>query len=151
MAKRYDVELEKKIVEEYENGMTPYQMVKLIPELKGKRPSVIYGILKRLNVQVRNPIVITDEQKLNRRKYSVNDNYFNVIDTEEKVWRIYFSNKLNRLLARSNMTQRDLSRLTDISEVTLSKYARGLATPSAFNIRKIAKAFGVNPTELMDI
>ena len=40
MAKRYDVELEKKIVKEYENGMTPYQMVKLIPELKGKRPSV---------------------------------------------------------------------------------------------------------------
>ena len=37
MAKRYDVELEKKIVEEYENGMTPYQMVKLIPELKKVR------------------------------------------------------------------------------------------------------------------
>ena len=50
MAKRYDVELEKKIIEEYENGMTPYQMVKLIPELKGKRPSVIYGILKRLKI-----------------------------------------------------------------------------------------------------
>ena len=90
MAKRYDVELEKKIIEEYENGMTPYQMVKLIPELKGKRPSVIYGILKRLNVQVRNPIVITDEQKLNRRKYSVNDNYFNVIDTEEKAYWLGF-------------------------------------------------------------
>ena len=74
-----------------------------------------------------------------------------LIDTEEKVWRSYFSNKLNRLLIRSNMTQRDLSRLTDISEVTLSKYSRGLATPSAFNIRKLAKAFGVNPTELMDI
>ena len=90
MAKRYDVELEKKIVKEYENGMTPYKMVKLIPELKGKRPSVIYGILKRLNVQVRNPIVITDEQKLNRRKYSVNDNYFNVIDTEEKAYWLGF-------------------------------------------------------------
>lgn len=90
MAKRYDVELEKKIVKEYKNGMTPYQMVKLIPELKGKRPSVIYGILKRLNVQVRNPIVITDEQKLTRRKYSVNDNYFNVIDTEEKAYWLGF-------------------------------------------------------------
>ena len=90
MARRYDLELEKKIVEEYENGMTPYQMVKLIPELKGKRPSVIYGILKRLNVQVRNPIIITDEQKLNRRKYSINDNYFNVIDTEEKAYWLGF-------------------------------------------------------------
>ena len=127
MAKRYDVELEKKIVEEYENGMTPYQMVKLIPELKGKRPSVIYGILKRLNVQVRNPIVITDEQKLNRRKYSVNDNYFNEIDTEEKAYWLgfiyadgYVVTNMDRIGISLNSI--DKSHLDKFKQATLATY-----------------------------
>lgn len=90
MASKYDIKLENKIVELYKNGISPYDMVKTIPELNGKRPSVIYGILKRRGVQTRKKIVLTDEQRLSRRKYNVNDNYFDIIDTEHKAYWLGF-------------------------------------------------------------
>lgn len=90
MARKYNKDLELKIIEEYKNGISPYKMIEKIPELKGKRPSVIYGILKRLNVQTGKKIIVTDEQKIKRRKYTVDDNYFNVIDTEEKAYWLGF-------------------------------------------------------------
>lgn len=90
MAKKYNEDIEQKIVELYKEGISPYKMTEIIPELKDKRPSVIYGILKRLNVKTKKTITITDEQKAKRRKYHVNDDYFEVIDTEEKAYWLGF-------------------------------------------------------------
>lgn len=90
MAKKISKELEQIIIDNYNNGMSPYWMVENIDELKGKRPSVVYGILKRLGVKTKRKIVLTDEQRLSRRKFDVDDNYFEVIDTAEKAYWLGF-------------------------------------------------------------
>ena len=90
MAKKISKELEELIVLNYQKGISPYQMVKTIPELSDKRPSVIYGILERLGIKTNRTIKITEEQKRNRRKYQVNDDYFETIDTEEKAYWLGF-------------------------------------------------------------
>ena len=90
MAVKYSEELEEKIVKLYEQNISPYQMVKIIPELSGKRPSVIYGILKRKGIESHKKCPLTDEQRLKRRKYNVNDAYFENIDTEHKAYWLGF-------------------------------------------------------------
>ena len=90
MAVKYNDDLENKIVELYKQNISPYQMVKIIPELQGKKPSVIYGILKRKGIESHRKYSLTDEQRLNRRKYNVNDSYFKKIDTEHKAYWLGF-------------------------------------------------------------
>lgn len=90
MAKKISQELEELIVLNYQNGVSPYQMVKKIPELSNMKPNVIYGILKRLGVKAHKPLVITEEQRRNRRKFQVNDDYFKNIDTEHKAYWLGF-------------------------------------------------------------
>lgn len=90
MAVKYNDDLENKIVELYKQNISPYQMVKIIPELQGKRPSVIYGILKRKGIESHRKCSLTDEQRLRRRKYDVNDTYFETINTEHKAYWLGF-------------------------------------------------------------
>lgn len=90
MAKKYDIALEQKIVSAYSSGISPYEMVKTFPELQGKRPSVVYGVLKRLGINSHRQIKLTEDQKLNRRIYNCNDSYFETIDTEEKAYWLGF-------------------------------------------------------------
>lgn len=90
MASKYSTELENRIVALYQKGMSPYQMIEKIPELNGKRPSVIYGILKRRGIPTTRTIVLTNKQRLNRRKYNVNDSYFDKIDSECKAYWLGF-------------------------------------------------------------
>lgn len=70
--------------------MSPYVMAETITELNGKRPSVIYGVLKRLGVKSNKEYPRTAEQKESLRKYFLNDDFFHVIDTEEKAYWLGF-------------------------------------------------------------
>jgi len=90
MAKRIAQELEELIILNYQNGVSPYQMVKLIPELSNMRATVIYGVLKRMGIKAHKPQSITEEQRRNRRKFQVNDNYFETIDDEHKAYWLGF-------------------------------------------------------------
>lgn len=90
MAVKVSKEIEEIIVSNYNNGKSPYWMVENIEELKYKKPNVIYGILKRLGVNSKRKIVLTDEQRLSRRKFNVNDDYFENIDTPEKAYWLGF-------------------------------------------------------------
>lgn len=65
-------------------------MIKMIPELKNKRPTVIYGILKRLGIKPKRKIVLTDKQRNKRKIYTVNENYFSIIDSEDKAYWLGF-------------------------------------------------------------
>lgn len=69
----------------------------------------------------------------------------------EKLWRKHFKYKLVKLLFFRRMSQKKLSELTGISEITISKYMNGTSTPSLFNARKIARALNVDINELIDI
>lgn len=139
MAKRYSIDLENKIVEQYNLGISPYNMIKKIPELEGKRPSVIYGILKRLGVTTKRSITITNEQKIKRRKYSINDNYFNVIDTEEKAYWLGFIYADGYILTSCNKIGISLNK---IDKNHLEKFAKAIASTYPIHDYKTKQGYG---------
>lgn len=70
-------------------------------------------------------------------------------EVTEHEWRKIFSKNLTRKLRNFGMTQDELSYITGISQVTISKYINCKATPSTYNVRKIAKALKCSVSELM--
>lgn len=109
MAKRISKEIERLIIDNFNNGKSPYWMVNNVEELKGKRPSVIYGILERLRLKPNKSIPLTNEQKINRRKYNVDDDYFENIDTEHKAYWLGFLYADGFLLTNKNKVGLTLS------------------------------------------
>ena len=103
-----------------------------------------YGLLE---------IVLDDNSKLIYDWYdkSILNLKDNLDDISEEAWRKHFRYKLIKLLNNRHIPQKVLSELTGISERTLTKYTNGLATPSLYNARKIARALKVDVCELVDI
>lgn len=103
-----------------------------------------YGLLE---------IVLDDDSKLVYDWYdkSILNLKDNLDDISEEAWRKHFRYKLVKLLRQRHMPQKVLSELTGISERTLTKYTNGSATPSSYNIRKIARSLKVDINELIDI
>lgn len=73
--------------------------------------------------------------------------YSNSDDTEEN-WRKRFRHCLFDTLDEKHITQKELSDRTGISEVMLSRYMNGYATPSAYNLKKIADALDCDIDDL---
>lgn len=61
----------------------------------------------------------------------------------EKEWREQFSRKLYELLNEHNMSQRELSRATGISNASVSRYLSGFRTPNGYVISKICEYFNL--------
>ena len=53
------------------------------------------------------------------------------------------SMRLKCALDNSGYTQRELSEMTGITDVTISRYVNGLRVPKVTNLKKIADALGV--------
>lgn len=68
----------------------------------------------------------------------------------EDDWRQMFARKLKKKMHDSFITHPELSELTGISTVTLSKYVSGKSTPSTYNIQKIARALNCSVYELIE-
>lgn len=73
------------------------------------------------------------------------------INPDERDWRKWFAANLNRKIQLVGKSQEELSELTNISKVTLSKYTNGKTTPSGYNIHKLARALRCSISELMNI
>ena len=56
--------------------------------------------------------------------------------------RLDFSTALRRILYRRDITQKELSELTGISQTTISKYLNRKATPSLYIIDRLTRALG---------
>ena len=67
----------------------------------------------------------------------------------EAEWRLRFSRKLIQKLYRSSVSQSILSDKTGISKVTINRYIKCLATPSGYNLQKIARALSCSIDELI--
>ena len=67
---------------------------------------------------------------------------------EEDVWRREFGRRLNEKIYRSGMTQQEVAQQTGISQQIISRYVSGKATPSAYNMRRLAVALNCSITEL---
>lgn len=51
----------------------------------------------------------------------------------------------------NSITQKKLSELTGIHEVTIRQYEAGKYSPKYNNLKKIANVFGINPTDLIGV
>lgn len=71
-------------------------------------------------------------------------------DETEEEWRYNFSNNLKRKLRNVGMTQDLLAFETGISKNMINRYANGIATPTTYNLRKIANALKCSLYELTD-
>lgn len=69
----------------------------------------------------------------------------------EQMWRDNFSERLIQKMNEAGIGQWRLSQLTGISEVSLSRYMNGKATPSCYNVDRIANALRCSIPELTDI
>ena len=77
--------------------------------------------------------------------YTQDDEY----ELNEEEWRKRFAKKLQQKLNRLGMTQEVLAFNTGISLVTINKYIKSKATPSGYNIQRIASALQCSYSELM--
>lgn len=65
----------------------------------------------------------------------------------EEEYRIEFSMRLKKIMYRKGWTQDDLSEATGITQAMISRYISRKATPSFYNVDKIAKALGCSTDE----
>lgn len=70
-------------------------------------------------------------------------------DDSEEEWKRRFGLRLRRKLSIAGVTQWQLAEKTGISEVTISKYLNGRATPSAYNVDRIAWVLNCDASDLM--
>lgn len=93
--------------------------------------------------------VIYDFYSKMMRTYKGNNNGEDRYDNED-LWLEEFSRRFSAQMKRRGMTRWRLSRITGISEVSISKYANGKSAPNSFNIRKLAKALECSQSYLTD-
>lgn len=86
---RLNIEQEQLIINLYKEGKSPYYMKANVEELKGFSRATLYNVLSRNGLTDSKP-KLTQQQRLNRRKYNVNDNFFETIDTEYKAYWLGF-------------------------------------------------------------
>lgn len=70
------------------------------------------------------------------------------LNMDEDEWRRKFSKKLFDKMCKLGISQDELSIRTGISRVMINRYMNGKASPSGYNIEKIAKALKCSASEL---
>lgn len=89
---------------------------------------------------------------MTRQAYLASDpEYDDMNDISEEEWRKMFARNLNRKMRNVSMTQDRLADKVGISQVTISKYTNGLATPNSRNLIKMARALKCSIHELVNM
>lgn len=89
---------------------------------------------------------------LNRQAYLIHDpGNKDSIDISEEEWRKIFARNLNRKMRNVAMTQDRLADTIGVTQVTISKYTNGLATPNSRNLIKMARALKCSIHELVNM
>ncbi len=60
-----------------------------------------------------------------------------------------FANRTKRLMAEKNINQKELSKMSGISESTICRYLKGKKTPRLDIVINVSKALGVNENYLL--
>lgn len=71
-------------------------------------------------------------------------------DISEERWRKEFSRKIKKKMAIRAVTQKDLSKLLDMSQQSISNYINGRTIPNIFVIRRLANYFKCSVSDLTD-
>lgn len=61
-----------------------------------------------------------------------------------------FTERVQKLMARDKITQKELSALSGISESSISRYLSGSIEPRMDVVMNVAKAFNVSPSYLLE-
>ena len=69
---------------------------------------------------------------------------------DEEDWRRIFADRLCEYMCTKGITQQSLSEYTGISKGAINKYVNGKATPSAYVLSKLARAFDCTIMDLTD-
>ena len=70
-------------------------------------------------------------------------------DISEEEYRIRLSKNLRIKMHRTAVSQDVLARRSGISTVMINRYMNAKATPSTYNLERIARALQCSPTELL--
>lgn len=81
----------------------------------------------------------------------VRDTDYRVDELNEDIWRKNFSKCLKDRMRKLGLNQDELSERTGISRMTLSKYMNGKASPSGYNLERLARALKSSISELTSI
>ncbi len=72
------------------------------------------------------------------------------LDPEEVEWRECFRNKLDRLMRKNHISNRNLAEVVGLSSYAISSYRTGKSLPNPYTITKIAKALNCTTSALID-
>lgn len=72
------------------------------------------------------------------------------LDPEEIEWRKCFRNKLDRLMRKNRISNRDLAEAVGLSSYAISSYRTGKSLPNPYTITKVAKALNCTTSALID-
>lgn len=105
----------------------------------------------------RNEIIVILDDGCKLRYDWLSKTYYEITNTkysdpceDEKTWRTNFAERLSLKIKNTCYTQERLAVETGISMVTINKYTKGRAIPSAYNLMKIARALKCSITELTE-
>lgn len=80
--------------------------------------------------------------------------FINRVETEELLseeeWLERFGRRLCAKMKKAGISQGELSEMTGISTVSISKYMNGRAMPSAYKLKQIARCLGCYYRELIE-
>ena len=95
-------------------------------------------------------VILNDGRRVSFDVYEESSRYLpNSDDVDEERFRLEFGRRLRRIMDFKHINQLELSKKTGISNVTISKYICGKATPSFYNAVKIARVLDCSITELI--
>jgi len=69
--------------------------------------------------------------------------------TQKHILKSEFGRRVWQLMMKKNMNQSELSRLSGLGRDSISQYVRGRNAPNPASLRKLAKALGVAPEDLL--
>lgn len=77
--------------------------------------------------------------------------YIDLSNFDEQKWRKEFAIRLDHRMKYYGVTIDELSYMTGISKVTISKYLNAKSTPSSFNLKQISQALHISSSEFIDL
>ena len=75
----------------------------------------------------------------------------NICSNEEIAWRKKFGDKLRRLMHIRGLTQKQVAIELGVDPTIVSRYVRGLHSPTAYKISQLAKILDCDVNRLYDV
>ena len=109
-------------------------------------------LITRWYASARNEIIVVLTDGSKQRFNWIDRSLFQVVESDgfidEEQWRKEFSHRLYIKMCQQGYSQDEFAEDTGISLVTINKYLKGKATPSGYNMDKMAYVLNCDSSEL---